>query len=228
MRVASWVMMACVALGWGAAARAAADAAANDADTIRIEKAEVKVEYKRFDPDHPPTPPPPIEQGEAAVTLYRFDAEILTKYRYAQPGNAPPGPVKSDVTIDRISLKLTLSVTVWLPDNANKELAAHEEGHRWIAEKYYEGAEQVIRPMARKWVGKKLTGEGRDAKSAARSANDAMINKLYREYADTITASCQRAHDIYDKITEHGQAVRPGPKEGMEQALAEARRDEKR
>jgi hypothetical protein len=223
MRVAVWVMIAGLALGWGASARAA-----DKDDTVQIEKAEVKVEYKRFDPDHPPTPPPPIEKGEAAITLCRFDAEVYSRYRYTQPGSAPAGPVKTDVTVDGINVKLTLSVTIWLPDNANKELAAHEEGHRWIAEKYYADAEQVIRPMAQQCVGKRLKGEGRDAKSAARSANDTMTNKLYREYIDTITASCQKAHDIYDKVTEHGQAVRPGAKEGMEQALAEARKGEKR
>jgi hypothetical protein len=195
---------------------------------VQIQKADVKVEYKRFDPDHLPTPPPPIDKGEAAVTLYRFDADVFSKYRYTQPGHAPAGPVKTDVTVDRITVKLSLSVTIWLPENASKELAAHEEGHRWIAEKYYEGAEKVVRPMAQQCVGKRLKGEGRDAKTAARSANDAMTTRLYREYVDTITASCQRAHDVYDKVTEHGQAVRPGPKEGMERALAEARRDEKR
>src|SRR4051794_5330754 len=169
MRVAVLVVLAAVAIGWGPAARAA-----SDGEGIKIARDEVKVEYKRFDPYHMPTPPPPIEKGEAAVTVYRFGVEVDSKYSYTQSAKAPPGPAKLDVTVEEISVKLSLSVTVWLPDNASKELAAHEEGHRWIAEKFYADAEQVARPMAQKWVGKKLKGEGRDAKAAARSAIDAL------------------------------------------------------
>jgi len=149
----------------------AATAPASD-EAVKVEKAEVVVEYKRFDPYHMPTPPPPIEKGEAAVTVYRFGVEVDSKYSYTQSAKAPPGPAKLDVTVEEISVRLTLSVTVWLPDNASKELAAHEEGHRWIAEKFYADAEQVVRPMAQRWVGKKLKGEGRDAKAAARFVTD--------------------------------------------------------
>jgi hypothetical protein len=224
MRVAVLTVVAAVALGWGGAARGAG----TNGDAVKVTKGEVKLEYKRFDPYHLPTPPPPIEKGEAAVTIYRFGVEVDSKYSYSQPASAPPGPAKLDVTVEEIAVKLSLSVTIWLPDNASKELEAHEEGHRWIAEKFYADAEQVARPLAHKWVGKKLKGEGRDAKAAARSAIDALSSKVCQDYLDAINAPCEKAQVIFDRLTDHGRNVRPGPKEGMEQALAEARKDEKR
>ena len=225
MRVVVWMMMAAgLALGWAGDARAVG----SDGEGIKVAKDEVKVEYKRFDPYHMPTPPPPIEKGEAAVTVYRFGVEVDSKYSYTQSAKAPPGPAKLDVTVEEIAVRLSLSVTVWLPDNASKELAAHEEGHRWIAESFYADAEKVVRPMAQRWIGKKLKGEGRDAKAAARSAIDALSNKLCQDYLDAINVPCERAQVVFDRVTDHGRNVRPGAKEGMEQALAEARKDEKK
>jgi hypothetical protein len=224
MRVAVLAVIAAFALARPLPARAAG----TDGDEIKVLKGDVKVEYKRFDPYNLPTPPPPVEKGEAAVTVYRFGVEVDSKYSYSQPANAPPGPAKLDVTVEQITVKLSLSITVWLPDNASKELEAHEEGHRWIAERYYADAERRARPMAQQWVGKKLTGEARDAKAAARSAIDKMSRKLCQDYLDAINAPCERAQAIFDKLTDHGRNVRPGSKEGMERALAEARKEEKR
>ena len=226
MRVAVVVLIVSVALAWPGDARGAAEG--SDGEGIKIANGDVNVEYKRFDPYHMPTPPPPIEKGEAAVTVYRFGVEVDSKYSYTQSAKAPPGPAKLDVTVEEISVKLSLSVTIWLPDNASKELAAHEEGHRWIAEKFYADAEQVVRPMAQRWIGKKLKGEGRDAKAAARSAIDALSGKLCQDYLDAINGPCERVQVIYDRVTDHGRNVRPGATEGMEQALAEARKDEKK
>ena len=228
MRVAVMAMIAVLTAGasgpapGGAAPPAAPRAAASDA--VKVTKGNVALEYKRFDPDRPPNPPPPLEKGEAAVTVYRFGVEVDAKYSYPQQANAPPGPVKLDVTVEEIAVKLSLSVTIWLPDKASKELEQHEEAHRWIAERFYADAERLARPLAQKWVGKKLPGEGRDAKAAARAAADRLSGQLCTQYLDAINAPCERAQTIFDELTDHGRNVRPGPKEGMERAVAEARK----
>ncbi len=49
--------------------------AARGADAVTVEKAKVSVEYKTFDPKHLPDPPPPLHEGEAAVTVYGFGVE---------------------------------------------------------------------------------------------------------------------------------------------------------
>ena len=230
MRVAVLAVIAVLAGGeWRPAhAQGRSPGAAGPGDAVKVTKAPVALEYKRFDPFNPPTPPPPLEKDEAAVTVYRFGVEVDSKYSYSQPAKAPAGPVKLDVTVEEISVKLSLSVTIWLPDNASKELAAHEEAHRWIAERFYADAERIAAPMAKRWVGKKLPGEGRDAKAAARAAIDRLSGKLCSDYLDAINGPCERAHVIFDRLTDHGRNVRPGPKEGMERAMEEARKGEKR
>ena len=192
--------------------------------SVKINKTDVAVDYKRFDPYHPPNPPPPLDKGEAAVTVYRFGVEVDSKYSYTQPANAPPGPVKLDVTVEEINVKLSLSITIWLPDNASRELAAHEEGHRWIAERFYSAAEQIARPMASKWVGKKLPGEGRDAKAAARSAIDRLSRQLCQDYLDALNPPCEKAQAVYDHLTDHGRNVHPTAQEAMERAMEDSRK----
>jgi hypothetical protein len=206
------------------AARALAAAPSTAASSVKINKTEVAVDYKRFDPYHPPNPPPPLDKGEAAVTVYRFGVEVDSKYSYTQPANAPPGPARLDVTVEEISVKLSLSITIWLPDNASRELAAHEEGHRWIAERFYANAEQIARPMAQKWVGKKLPGDGRDAKAAARSAIDRLSRQLCQDYLDALNPPCEQAQATYDHLTDHGRNVHPTAQEAMERAMEESRK----
>jgi hypothetical protein len=222
----TWLTMATAAMA--ATWRAPAHAVNANPDAVRVTREDVRLEYKRFDPYNLPKPPPPLEKGEAAVTVYRFGVEVDSKYSYTQPAKPPQGPVKMDVAVEEISVKLTLSITIWLPENASRELAAHEEGHRWIAEKFYSDAEQIVRPMARKWVGKKLTGEGRDTKAAARAAIDRLSSKLCEDYLSAVNVPCERAQVIFDRLTDHGRNVRPGPKEGMERALEEARKKDDR
>src|SRR4051812_45415177 len=76
---------------------------ARGADAVTIEKAKVKVEYKTFDPKHLPDPPPPVDQGESAVTVYGFGVETDLQYTYAETprGGGGGGPVKLDFRMER-------------------------------------------------------------------------------------------------------------------------------
>src|SRR5207237_5052545 len=117
-------------------------------EVVKVERAEAAVEYKRFDPGHLPEPPPPLENGEQAVCVYRFDVETDARYSYAQPADAPKGPVAVEVKVVGMNVKLKLTVTIWLPKDAPEQLVAHEEGHRAIAERFYAGAEKTARLLA--------------------------------------------------------------------------------
>src|SRR3954451_4469383 len=91
-------------------------------DAVKVEKAKVKVEYKTFDPKHLPDPPPPVDKGESAVTVYGFGVETDLQYTYAEtPRGAGGGaPVKMDFRMERVTLKLSMTITVWLPEGANE------------------------------------------------------------------------------------------------------------
>jgi hypothetical protein len=191
-------------------------------EAVRVERPKATVEYKQFDPKNLPDPPPPIEAGEAAVCVYKFGVEADVKYSYRAPANPPPGPVKVDVKIEGVMLRLSLGSTIWLPTDANQHLKDHEEGHRQIAEHYYAGADRLAKGLAGKLVGQTVSGEGKDAKAAGRAAIDGVSRKLCDEYLKAINGPCGRAQAAFDRMTDHSRKDVPSAKEAVGRAIREA------
>jgi hypothetical protein len=196
--------------------------AARAAEAVKIEKAKVKVEYKTFDPNHLPDPPPPVEKGESAVTVYGFGVETDLQYTYAE---TPRGgaPVKMDFRMERVTLKLSMTITVWLPEGANEQLKAHEEGHRQIAEIFYADAEKGARKVAARAQGKSVSGEGQDISSAGRAAVERVNKSLCDQFLNEVATPCQRAQEAFDRMTDHGRKGKPTAKEAVELSVKEGR-----
>ena len=188
-------------------------------DSVKVEKADVKVEYKTFDPKNLPEPPPPLKGKEAAVCVYRFGVDSSVQYGYRQPRDPAAG---TTVELGKVTVRLALSVTVWLPDNATPQLKAHEEGHRTIAEHYYTGADAIARERAKKVVGRKIPVRGNDIEAAAKAA----IEKVNKELCDgtmaAIEGPCGKAQDIFDEMTDHGRKAKPTSEEGVKVAVERA------
>jgi hypothetical protein len=202
---------------------------ARGADAVTIEKAKVKVEYKTFDPKHLPDPPPPVEKGESAVTVYGFGVETDLQYTYGEAqrgggGGGAAGPVKMDFRMERVTLKLSMTITVWLPEGANEQLKAHEEGHRQIAEIFYADAEKAARKVAARVAGKSVTGEGKDISTAGRAAVEKVNKSLCDDFLKAVADPCQRAQEAFDRMTDHGRKERPTAKEAVEMSVKEGRK----
>jgi predicted secreted Zn-dependent protease len=197
--------------------------AARAADAVTIEKAKVTVEYKTFDPKHLPDPPPPVDKGEAAATVYGYGVETNLQYTYpdALPPRVEAGAVKMEFKMERVTLKLSLSVTVWLPEGANDQLKAHEEGHRQLAEMFYADADKAARKIAAKMAGKTVTGEGSSVTAAGKAAVERANKLLCDEFLQVVADPCQRAQTAFDRITDHGRKEKPGAKEAVELAAKE-------
>lgn len=191
-------------------------------EAVKVEKAKVKVEYKTFDPNHLPDPAPPVEKGESAVTVYGFGVETALQYTYAE---TPRGgsPVKMDFRMERVTLKLSMTVTVWLPEEANEQLKAHEEGHRQIAEIFYADAEKAARKVAARAQGKSVSGEGTDISSAGRAAVERVNKSLCDQFLNEVATPCQRAQEAFDRMTDHGRKAEPTAKEAVELSVKEGR-----
>src|SRR4051812_42690192 len=83
-------------------------------EAVVVEKGKVSLEYKRFDPQHLPDPAPPLHAGESAVTVYQFGVETDMRYSYAGPPPAKgAAAVKLDFKMERMTVKLNLTVTIW-------------------------------------------------------------------------------------------------------------------
>jgi hypothetical protein len=198
---------------------------ARGADAVKVENAKVKVEYKTFDPSHLPDPPPPVEKGESAVTVYGFGVETDLQYTYAETprGGGGGAPVKMDFRMERVTLKLSMTITVWLPEGANEQLKAHEEGHRQIAEIFYADAEKGARKVAARAQGKSVSGEGTDISSAGRAAVERVNKSLCDQFLNEVATPCQRAQEAFDRMTDHGRTGKPTAKEAVELSVKEGR-----
>jgi hypothetical protein len=202
-------------------------ALAAEEDSVKVEKGEVTVEYKRFDPEHLPSPPPPLEKGEAAVCVYQFGVETDVRCTYSVPAGAagaaaPKGPVKLDVKLTRVTVKLSLGVTIWLPKDADARLTAHEEGHRSIAEHYYASADRGAREVAQRVAGTTVKAEGRDASAAVHEAIDGANKRLCDECMAGLSKPCERAQRAFDRLTDHSRKEPPTAKEAIGLAIKEA------
>jgi hypothetical protein len=194
---------------------------------VKVEKADVAVEYKRFDPQNLPDPPPPLKPGEAAVCVYHFGVEVDSQYSYTEPGGtgqaAPNGqPVKLEVKVEEVSVRLSLGVTIWLPKGADNGLTAHEEGHRRIAEHYYASADALANGLATKLVGQKVIGEAKDLHAAGRAAVDRVNQKLCADYLAAVNQPCERAQGAFDRLTDHSRNERPTAEQAVGLAIKEA------
>jgi hypothetical protein len=193
-------------------------------EAVVVEKAKVTVEYKRFDPQRLPDPAPPLHAGEAAVTVYQYGVETDMRYSYAGPPPAKGAAVKLDFKMERMTVKLNLTVTIWLPEKAGERLTAHEEGHRAIAERFYADADKTARKLAEKVVGKSVRGEGDDVDAAGRNAIARVNQGLCDEYLKIIGDPCDKAQTAFDRLTDHGRKEKPAAKEAVEMAVTEGKK----
>jgi hypothetical protein len=197
----SWLRS--VAVAWVGLGLLAVGAARGAEPVVKVEKEKVKVEYKYFDPRHLPDPPPPISNGEAAVTVYGLGIETYVRYGYVEP-RAHKGPVKVDFKISQVTVTLKCTVTEWLPENPPAALRAHEDGHRAIVERFYDNAEKTARALAQKEAGKTLTGQGEDAEAAGKVVINKVTERVNAGYSKAIVDPCKKAQEKFDTLTAHG------------------------
>lgn len=198
---------------------------------VRAETAPLSVEVKaptvktrEFDPSNPPADLPKMDAGETARAECYFGIEFYVKVTGVR-GAAPAKDVH-EFRITSISATTTLETTVWIPEGANEWLKEHEDGHRQLGEHYYKDAEQVARKVSGPWMGRQISGRGGDREKACKSAIDAAIQQMTDEYLGAMRGPSQRAHEAFDRITDHGRNRRVTAAEGVKRAIKEAAKAE--
>jgi hypothetical protein len=193
---------------------------------VTVEKADVAVERRTFDPRNPPAEILPLENANA-VTQSRFGCAASVKYTVVsrrQEGHGRRGDSGGGCTatarIDAVDVKVSLDVTIWLPTNARPKLAAHEEGHRVISERiYHQEAEAAARAEAERLVGKTVTASGADCQAAADAAVKEANEQFCKAYLDATSGWSTRVGNRYDEVTDHGKRSRPDVEEGIRQSF---------
>jgi hypothetical protein len=98
---------------------------------------------------------------------------------------------------------LDLPIDIWVARGAPPKLAAHEEGHRQIAEDYYKGADVIARELGKKMIGKKAQGTGRNKQEAQSNAQQKLLTELNDAFMAATRVHCRICEDHYDDITNH-------------------------
>src|SRR4029077_13513034 len=135
-------------------------------------------------------------EGEAAVC----DADFLARAGVRGQPRRNDG-THGTMTITQVRVRLELRVNVWLPGGATQVLVDHEDGHRQIAEYYYQTADKVAERIAATYIGKRVELTGTDLDAESSKALLQAANDIADEYTREINSNDTQLN--YDAITDH-------------------------
>jgi hypothetical protein len=170
----------------------------NELPAVTINKQPVNFARRTFDPAHPPSDMPPLAEGEYAACDSNFlsNATVAGQSRQNDATHAT-------ISVTHIKVDLQLNLTIWEPNGASARVTEHEEGHRQIAEYYYQTADKLADRIATMYVGRQVEIAGTDLQAES--------NKFLQQTAAAITADYSRelnpgpAQLLFDSITEHSR-----------------------
>jgi hypothetical protein len=151
-----------------------------------------------FDPAAPPAGMPPLAPGEMAQCDSNFLARASVR---GQPRRTDGS--HAIVTVTQVIMTLKLQINIWLPNEASQVVADHEEGHRQIAEYYYQTADRVAERIAATYIGKRIEVSGSDLDAESNKMLLQVANDITNEYTKEINSSPTQL--LYDDITDHAR-----------------------
>ena len=169
-----------------------------DAPAVTIEKQPPNVAIRTFDPALPPADMPPLHPGEAAAC----DSNFLSSASVAGD-TSPIDSTHANLTITHVKMKLQLNLTIWVPTATAPHILEHEQGHRQIAEYYYQSADQLSREIATKYIGRQVQISGSDLQAESSQFLHQMATEITAEYNRDLNP--EPAQLLYDDITDHSR-----------------------
>lgn len=185
---------------------------------VVVDKQPANFASRRFDPANPPADMPPLAPGEEAQCDSNFLSNVSVggETRQADATHAW-------VTIAQIHVTLQLNITIWAPANVTPHVMEHEEGHRQIAEHYYETAGELVRRIASAHTGEKIEVTGTDLGAESTKLFQQVANEIADKYNTELNP--KPAQLLYDSITDHGRnevVVKDAVASAIKNALAES------
>jgi len=196
--IAPSILFEALLIGWLACCALSCNRPSKEASAVTINKQPVNFARRTFDPTNPPSDMPPLAQGEYAGCDSDFlsNATVAAQTRQTDATHAT-------ITVTHIKMDLQLNVTIWEPKEATQHVTEHEEGHRQIAEYYYQTADKIAERIATTYLGKQVDIAGSDVQAES--------NKFLQQTAAAITADYSRELNpgptqlLYDSITDHSR-----------------------
>lgn len=165
---------------------------------VRINKEPVAFASHTFDPAAPPVDMPPLPAGEIAECDSNFLAKASVR---GQPRRTDS--THATITITQVIVTLQLQINIWLPTGATEIVAEHEEGHRQIAEYYYQTADKLVERIAATHVGKRVDVTGTDLDAESSKMLLQVATEITEEYTKEINSRPTQL--LYDAITDHAR-----------------------
>jgi hypothetical protein len=163
-----------------------------------VTKQPVNFASRRFDSSSPPPEMPSLGTGEEA----ECDSNFLSDANVAGQTQKTDG-THAFVTITQIKVTLQLNVTIWAPANATAHVIEHEEGHRQIAEYYYQTADQLAERIAAEYTSQVVEISGTDLEAESNKALQQIATEITDEYNKELNPGPTQL--LYDSITDHGR-----------------------
>jgi hypothetical protein len=163
-----------------------------------IIKQPVNFVSRTFDPANPPADMPPLAPGEEAGCESNFlsDANVGGRSRQIDSTHAT-------LTVTQIKMTLRLNITIWVPADVTQHVIEHEDGHRQIAEYYYQSADQVAGRIAATYMGKQVDVTGTNLNEESSKVLQQMAAEITDEYNKELNSD--PAQLLYDSITDHSR-----------------------
>jgi len=171
--------------------------------SIVIDRAPVTSTTRIYDPRIGDARMPATLPDEAGVTVSNFKCVAVLQgsvVHHMQQGN----DVIAEVRVESADIKLALDVTEWISQEGGPKIRAHEDGHRLIAEHFFDRADDSARTIARLLIGTSVFGTGLDSDEAAKNALNIASAHLVRDYMIEVRDRSDRVQHAYDDITHHG------------------------
>jgi hypothetical protein len=165
---------------------------------VLIQKEPVVFASRTFDPAAPPADMPPLPPGESA----ECDSDFLSRASVrGQPQRTDA--THATLTITQVIVTLQLRLNIWLPAGATQILAEHEDGHRQIAEYYYQTADKLVEQIASTYIGKRLEVTGADLDAESAKMLQLVATDITNEYNRQLNSNPTQL--LYDNITDHSR-----------------------
>jgi hypothetical protein len=171
---------------------------AKQAPILTIDKQPVTFAMHTFDPSAPPADMPVLAAWEQAECDSNFMSDANVKAR-TKILDATHGVV----TVTGLKVTLQLTINIWLPRGATEHVVEHEQGHRQIAEHYYETADKVAEHIAAAYLGKQVSVSGADLNLQINKSLQQMGAEITAEYSKKLNLDL--AQNRYDDITDHSR-----------------------
>lgn len=189
-------------LGFGAAAAGLGfvpRAARAQRPAVRVTREEPVITRTDYDPSRPPPDMPPLTPPESGVckTTFELSAGVTYSAERLTSGSAR-------IYVDGLEIVTKLRIDIFTVQNAPPKLRAHEEGHRAIAEHYFERSATIAEDIGRRLLGTAHDGLGVDDESAQRDAFSKVIVEIERAYMARVRVPSAAANERFDELTRHG------------------------